>query len=224
MTAECGLSVKSKLLTALIAALALFAFLAIMLEMRAGAELDRARALAAEGDYAAADRHYFQSLNWYAPWGSSQKAADELLALGLEHSRSGREAEAFQSMLRLRSALIAARSFYQPRRDILKTATPVIALSLAHLKLGPDASPESVAAQALAYQTLYSSAASRGQLWYFLIVFNFLLWVGAAFHFVFAYFRERKPLERASGRKMVFVSLAVFAFGYLMWLFSMTMT
>jgi hypothetical protein len=222
--AENKAKVSYKLLKSLIVALILFAFLAALLEKRAGAELETARNFAAAGDYASADRHYFQSLNWYAPWGSSQKAADELLALGLEHLKSGREKEAFQSLLRLRSALVAARSFYQPREDLLEFATPLIALLLARQKLGEEAANEEIAEQAAIYQTLYVSAAAREQRWYFVMVFSFLLWAGTAFYIVFAYFKEKGPLTKAYKRKALYIPLGVFAWGYLMWLFSMTMS
>jgi hypothetical protein len=216
--------VRRKLAAALAAALALLAFLAVLLERRAEEELEAARAFAAQGDYKAADRHYFQALNWYAPWGSSQKAADELMALGLEHLRSGRDGQAFQSLLRLRSALVAARSFYQPRPDLLEAATPILAISLARQKLGPEASQEDISSQAAIYHSLYVSAAAREQRWYFLIVFSFLLWVGAAFHFIFSFFRPQGPRERARDRKAAYAAIAVFFYGYLMWLFSMTMS
>jgi hypothetical protein len=222
--AEKSANTKPKLLTGLIAALVLFAFLVALIEKRAGAELESARTFAAAGDYAAADRHYFQSLNWYAPWGSSQKAADELLALGLEHLKSGREKEAFQSLLRLRSALVAARSFYQPREDLLEIATPLIALILARQKLGVETAREDIAEQAAIYQALYVSAAKREQRWYFVMVFSFLLWAGSAFYIVFAYFKEKCPLTQAYKRKALYIPLGVFAWGYLMWLFSMTMS
>lgn len=219
-----GRNIGPKLLAALIAALVLIIFLAAMLEFRARNELERARAHASAREFTAADRHYFQTLNWYAPWGASQTAADELLALGVSHLSEGREEEAFQSLLRLRAGLIAARSLYQPRQEILDAATPLIALILARKKLGEAADPSEITAQATIYQELYVSAAANPQEWLVLIVLSFLLWVAAAFQLVFAYFSGKKPFPTAFKRKAIYLPLGIFAFAYLLWILSMGMS
>jgi hypothetical protein len=220
-----GPAAKARLLTVLGAGLLLAIFLAVMLEIRAGSELGRARELAAAGDFDSAHRHFFQALNWYAPWGSSQRAADELMALSLEHLKAGRMDAAFQSLLRLRSGLIAARSFYQPRTDLLETATPLIALSLASLKLGQKASREEIKALAAVYQTLYAAAAKRPQRWYMLMVAGFLLWTGSAFRLVLVVFQPStgnlSPIARL---KSLPASSGALFFGYLLWLVSMRMS
>jgi tetratricopeptide (TPR) repeat protein len=215
---------RPKLLAGLAAAAALLIGLAALMEARASGELGEARALAKAGDFAGADRHYFQALNWYAPWGSSQRAADELMALAVAHLEAGRRPEALQSLLRLRSALIAARSFYQPREDLLAEATPLIALSLARLKLGDAAGREELLAQAAIYQQRYSEDPVRAGIWPLLAVCGFLLWAGAAFRLVFAYFQApgpHLPLAPRERRALLIIS-AVFALGYLTWLFSMS--
>jgi hypothetical protein len=212
------------LMVGLASALVFVVFLAALFERRAWDELSRARTMVAGGDFAGADRHYFQALNWYAPWGSSQKAAEELLALGLEHLKAGRKEEAFRSLLRLRSALIAARSFYQPRQDLLDTANPLIALSLAEKRLGPKASRQEVAEQAAFYQLLYSADNSPYQPWDFLVVFSFLLWAGAGFTFIFLHFQTRPPFAPPAGKwKTTWIPLFVFIYGYATWIFSMSM-
>lgn len=216
--------VNSKAAACLAVLLAALVGLAALMERRAGDELYKARELVAAGDYLAADRHYFQALNWYAPWGSSQAAADELYGLALNHLKSGRKAQALQSLLRLRSALLAARSLYQPRRDLLDAASPLIALSLAEMKLGEGAPRELILAKAAFYQLLYSDDPARDQRWLYMIVFSFLLWTGSAFCWVFSFFRERGPLDPPRRRREIYIPLAVTLYGYLTWLFSMSMS
>jgi tetratricopeptide (TPR) repeat protein len=218
-----AIHIGSKVLAVLVAAAALAVLTCATLELRAGTELDKARALLSEGDYTAAHRHYFQALNWYAPWGSSQAAADELMDLCQGHIAAGRRSEALQGLLRLRSGLMAARSFYQPRRDLLERANPLIALSLASLKLGDSAPRDQILSQAAIYQALYAADPSDRQPWLFMVVFSFLLWAGAAFHLVFTCFKDRGPLDPALKRRAVLIPLAVFVYGYLMWVFSMNM-
>jgi tetratricopeptide (TPR) repeat protein len=216
--------IGSPLLSALAAALVLLAVLAALMESRASAELERARAFVAAGDLKAADRHYFQALNWYAPWGSSQTAADELMALARSHLAAGRQTEAYHSLLRLRSALLAARSVYQPRTDLLEEATPLIALYLAQLRLGKWSPREDILELAAFYQRLYSVDPGREQSWLYLVVFSFLLWTASAFHLVFACFQEKGPLTAPRKRRDVYLPLGIFAYAYLMWLFSMRMS
>ena len=218
-----GRPVNATLVTCLAAVLIFAVFLGVLFERRAWDELSRARRLVAAGDFAGADRHYFQSLNWYAPWGSSQRAADEFLALAMEHLKAGRKPEALQSLLRLRAALIAARSFYQPRQDLLDAANPLIALSLAEIRLGPEASRQEVADRATIYQRLYAGDNSPYQPWDYLVVFGFLLWVGAGFTFIALRFQPRSPFEAPPGRwRTTWIPLLVFAYGYATWVFAMS--
>ena len=95
---------------------------------------------------------------------------------------------------------------------------------LAERKLGEDADREAVFRQAVVYQTLYSEAASGREHWLYVVVFSFLLWVGAAFYLVFAYFGQKGPLTTSLRLRVVYVPLAVFVYGYLMWLFAMSMS
>jgi hypothetical protein len=216
--------VNAMLVVGLAAAALFIVFLGVLFERRAWDELSQARPMVAKGEFAAADRHYFQALNWYAPWGSSQKAAEELLALGLEHLKAGRKSEAYHSLLRLRAALVAARSFYQPRQDILDVANPLIALSLAEQRLGPSAPREAVTDLAAFYQGIYAGGNSPYQPWDFLVVFGFLLWVGASFTFISLRFQPRSPYAPPPNKwKTTWVPLFVFAYGYATWVFAMSM-
>ncbi|MDR1656663.1 MAG: hypothetical protein LBT47_03765 [Deltaproteobacteria bacterium] len=206
-----------------LSALILLVFLAILFETRAFSELKQARTAVAAGNFEAADRHYFQAINWYAPWGSSQTAAEELYQMGLAHLREGRKQESFHSFLRLRSALIAARSFYLPRPDLIEAINPFLALFLAENKLGPKADHQAITSEAAVYLNLYDQDPSSNQRWYFLAVLGFLLWIGAGFRLIFIYFKNPNICTPPLGLRSMNVWAFVFIYGYAMWIFAMKM-
>ncbi|MDR2443624.1 MAG: hypothetical protein LBE31_08905 [Deltaproteobacteria bacterium] len=214
-------NLKTKIAVFLFSVLAFLVFMGILTERRARSELELARAAVALGQFDSADRHYFQALNWYAPLGSSQKAAEELLALANNHLKEGRKPLALLSLLRLRSALIAARSFYLPRKDLLEKINPVIAQLLAENKLGHQANEQvldgqALDAQAKAYLRLYTDLPPMDQKWPFLAVAGFLVWIGGAFEVIKIYFRSQVKFNS------LVLPLVVFICGYCLWLISLT--
>jgi hypothetical protein len=198
-------------------------FLACLLEHRAGVELVRAREHRALENFTAADSHYFQALNWYLPWGSPQTAASELAEMAAENLEKGAGREAYQSLLRLRGALLAARSFYIPNKELVERANNAICLFLAAEKLGPAASRDEIREQAGVYYKLYSLDRTPGQSWYFLGVLGFLIWAASGFWFVRVFFgrptMEGVPVRRAFPLKPALF----FIFGYVLWVVAMSM-
>ncbi|MDR1487856.1 MAG: hypothetical protein LBT62_07705 [Deltaproteobacteria bacterium] len=213
---------KKQIMIVLSIAAAFFAFWAGLMEYRASGELEKARAFREASNYEAADRHYFQALNWYAPWGSSQTAAEELMELGREHLGQGRHTQAYQSFLRLRGGLMAARSFYLPRADLIEAANPFIALYLAEQKLGPQASRDEINAQAQLYLQLYAENPPIGEGWHFLTIAGFLGWVIAGFRLIAIFFDNRRLLNVRQRFQQGRAVILLFICAYGLWLFSMT--
>lgn len=197
-------------------------FLGLLMEHRAKVELNKAREFRGQEDFDSANRHYFQALNWYAPWGSSQVAADELMEYAIEGFNHGLKLNAFQSLLRLRSGLLAARSFYIPRPDLLEKANVLIALYLAELKLGPQVSQADVRAQAEIYLKLYAIDTVPKQRWYFFVLIGFLLWVLAIFWLIIIFFGQKRQFNFSQRLKKAIMPISIFVYGYALWVFSMS--
>jgi tetratricopeptide (TPR) repeat protein len=215
-------TLKKVILAVLVLAGVYVIFLAFLFESRAGEELRQATASRERGDFAAANRHYFQALNWYAPWGASQRAADDLMGLAMEHFNRGQKTEAYNSLLRLRSGLLAARSFYVPRRDLLEKANALIALYLAEYKLGPEASPQEIMSQALVYAKVYSLETLPKQSWYFFVLVGFFTWVCASFWLITIFFGNKRAILLKMRVKLARVPIFIFIYGYALWIFSMS--
>jgi hypothetical protein len=198
------------------------AFLAGLMEHRARGELVQARDRKERGDLEAANRHYFQALNWYAPWGSSITAADELMALALDNLAAGRKSEAYHSLLRLRSALLADRSFFVPRLDLVELSGNIIALYLAESKLGAEAGQEAIIAQSRIYAELYSTRNLPQQRWLFLAVAGFLLWVAASFWFIKVFFGANFTAKISYRFKKAVMPISLFVGSYVLWIYSMS--
>lgn len=193
-----------------------------LMEFRAKDELTQARqALAKEDqDYEKAVRHYFRALNWYSPVGSSQTAANEFLALSLKLEEQGNRQAAFDALTKLRSALYAARSFYQPRRDILETVDPLLAWSLAEQAVGYDRPGRSLdfLAKAAFYQHIYSSPSLPREIWALAVEVGFWLWVSGVLIFIFWVFNsEAAALTLKARLARAWYAPAIFGAGYFLW-------
>jgi hypothetical protein len=198
-----------------------FLFFAIFMEVKAGRELGLAREALPKSEEAAV-RHYFQAINWYAPWGSSQKAAEELWALAERRSNEGKGELAYQAFLRLRGALYAARSFYLPRKDILAACNGFLAGYLADKKIafhGGLGNRDELYAR---YHKIYGAAPDFSEFFAFLAVSSFLGWVFFFAKILFSFFGGggKEPLKLKFERSQVFIVLFVVC--YLAWVFSMT--
>jgi len=104
------------IIVAIVAILAAMSVRATVEHMRA---YERAVELENEGRIDAAIDEYRWSLRWHTPWGPwHDDAAQALLDIGTaaEKERPERAVAALDS---LRSGLLAARSFYQPRADLV---------------------------------------------------------------------------------------------------------
>ncbi|MBI5611040.1 MAG: hypothetical protein HY902_19365 [Deltaproteobacteria bacterium] len=86
----------------------------------------RAVALEQAGDLWRAADEYRWALRWYTPWGPDHdRAAEALLQLGTQAAASDPEL-AVQALDNLRSGLIAGRSLWQPRRDLVERCSQTL--------------------------------------------------------------------------------------------------
>ncbi len=171
--------------------LAALVFLAGMAEYRARTELALARTAAASADDDAALRHYSRAINWYVPFGSAGTAAEELLNLGFKWRGQGRDKQALIALDRVRSMLYGSRSLYTPRTDLIDRAEPVIAELRALEKLGREAAPDQLRTQARIYLELMTRHARPRTGPALAATGGFVLWVLAAFLFIFRFFRRK---------------------------------
>ncbi|MBU2546862.1 MAG: hypothetical protein KKB20_00500 [Proteobacteria bacterium] len=192
---------------------AALAVLAGVMEMRAREELARARQARDGSETDLALKHYSRALNWYVPGGAAETAAEDLLELGLARDRAGRAREATLALMRMRSGLYGARSFYLPRRDLIERAEPVLARLRAREKLGPEATEADTARQARVYLDLMR-APGRPAFWPALAASaGFLIWVVSALGFIFRFFGREN--------RVAWPWAAVWAAGFVLWLWGM---
>jgi hypothetical protein len=198
----------------------IFTVYGLFMEAKASRELKLARNARPHSSETAA-RHYFQALNWYAPWGSSQTAAKELRDLAVKLKEEGRTEAAYQAFLRLRGALYAARSFYVPRKDLLTEANEFLANYLADQKIRFNGGVGDKAALVKYYGDIYNEGPNFSEFFGFLVVLSFLGWVFYFIKIIWVLFPrgEKVPLTRTLSQRKILIFLFV-AF-YVAWIFAM---
>ncbi|MDR1395984.1 MAG: hypothetical protein LBK52_07435 [Deltaproteobacteria bacterium] len=190
------------------------------MEVRGIGELDSARANLPQNPPAAI-RHYFQALNWYAPWGASQKAAAELRDLAFQYEITGQTELAYEANLRLRAGLTAARSFYLPRRDILDGANIFLANYLADRQMALDPSRDRAQLYSY-YHSLYSRDINFSEFYGFIVVVSFIGWMYCLIMMLRSLFPNNDILPWKDRLLNSRLSAVLFGLCYLAWIFSMT--
>ncbi len=193
--------------------------LTVTLEYRAGADLKKGREHLKGSDINQALTHYSRALNWYVPFGSAGKAADELLALGLELRARGELAEARLAFSRLRAGLYGSRGIFTPGKGIIKQAEPHLAELMALDKLGAKAEPSALKAQTKTYLDLLSKPARPSTGPALAAAGGFLIWTAAVLLFIF-----RSRVEWIPGkdtRLQILILASVCGFGFFIWLAGM---
>ncbi|MEE9555836.1 MAG: hypothetical protein V3V76_01145 [Candidatus Adiutricales bacterium] len=193
--------------------------LAVAVEYRAGSELKQARDYVNGSAINQALTHYSRALNWYVPFGSAGKAADELLALGLELKAQGRSAEARLALSRLRAGLYGSRSIFTPRRGIIKQAEPHLAELMALDKLGAKAEPSALKSQTKTYLDLLSKPARPSTGPALAAAGGFLIWTAAVLLFIFRSRAEWIPGKDT--RLQILILASVCGLGFFIWLAGM---
>lgn len=192
------------------------AFLAGVIEYRARVEYGKASAALEKGDVDKAVKHFDRSLVWYVPFGTAERAAEELMKIGLDMKSRGKEKDARIVLSRMRSGLYGARSFYTPRMDLIRAVEPDIAELLAREKLGPDADETRIKEQADEYLALLQKPARPELAPAFAASGGFFLWVAAAFGFIFTFFKDD-----ANSWKKAWPWTLVWGAGFIIWLWGM---
>ncbi|MDR0548103.1 MAG: hypothetical protein LBI10_01625 [Deltaproteobacteria bacterium] len=196
-------------------------FIVAFMEVKANRELKLAR-IALSQSPKTAIRHYFQALNWYAPWGSSQVAADELKDLADRLKNEGRVDLAYEAYLRLRGALNAARSFYWPRPDLQSKANDFLANYLADKKISSMGGQGDKIRLYGYYLEIYEDKGNFSEFYGFLVVLSFLGWVFYFVKIIWAFF----PLssEKVPFRQKIYLEkilIIMFVACYVVWILAM---
>jgi hypothetical protein len=193
--------------------------LALTVEYRARSELKQARDCVNGSDINRALTHYSRALNWYVPFGSAGKAAEELLALGLDLKARGDTVHARLALSRLRAGLYGSRSLYIPKGGIIKQAEPHLAELMALVKLGSEAEPSALEAQTGTYLDLLSKPAQPSTGPGLAASAGFLIWTAAILLFIFRSRLGWIPVERGRNRALILVIICVL--GFVIWLAGM---
>lgn len=137
----------------------------------------RAVALEASGETERAIEEYRWTLRWYTPWGPAvDDAAAALVDLAERHAAKDPET-AVQAWDALRSGLIAARSLYQPRRELVERASrelPPLLVRVADRR-GDQRDPAKLLAR---FQADYARPVGVAPGLSALVTLGFLLWMG----------------------------------------------
>ena len=186
------------------------------MEVRARLELNNAREALAVENIKDAVTHYSRALHWYLPGGASETAAEELLELGLRLLDDDREEIAMRALLRVRSGLYGARWLAIPRMDLIRRTEPVLADMLTKQKIRSDASPTLYEKQKQAYLTEMREPSRPAVLPGLSAFFGFLLWVTAAFFFIFKFFQGRR-----AGWSRAWIWATIWGLGFSIWLWGL---
>ncbi len=137
----------------------------------------RAVALESKGETERAIEEYRWTLRWYTPWGPAvDDAAAALVDLAQRHAQSDPET-AVQAWDALRSGLIAGRSLYQPRADLVERASrelPPLLVRVADRR-GDQRDPAKLLAR---FQGDYARPVGVTPGLSLLVTLGFLLWIG----------------------------------------------
>ncbi|MDR1085460.1 MAG: hypothetical protein LBP22_11560 [Deltaproteobacteria bacterium] len=193
------------------------------MEVKARNELALARVMAADPLKSEnAVRHYFQAMNWYAPWGASQNAAEELAALGQKYNQTGNKDLAYSAFLRLRAGLMAARSFYLPRRELFNQANEFLASYLTDRKLEVSGNQGNRDDLYSYYFKVYSAGVNFSEFFALIVAVSFLGWI-ASFIKIIGVFTSNKNILTVKDRYFrARIAICLFLICYLAWVLSMT--
>jgi hypothetical protein len=130
-----------------------------------------------QGDIAGAVAAYRSTLRWYTPWGPVWQDAAEAL-VDLANRSQGQEPErALLALEALRSGLVAARSLWQPRADLLDNANrtlPELMVRVAE-RQGDTRNTKQLLAK---FQADYERPVGVGPLASLAVLLGFLTWAG----------------------------------------------
>lgn len=191
------------------------AFLCGMMEYRARLEVASAERALAANDLKRSVKHYWRALNWYLPYGASQKAAEDLFNLGVKLNGQGKKDQAGLAFSRLRAGLYAARGFYTPRQDLIRISENYLAEIMAEKKLGPEAAESNLASQKLVYLNLLRKNPKPVTVPSVAASFGFLVWIIAVVLFIFRFTNDNWSMNRA------WFWAFIWTVGFIVWLWGL---
>ncbi len=142
-----------------------------------------ARAVAYEhqGDLWRAVDEYRWAIRWYTPWGPDlDDAAQALVEIGQRHAQQDPEL-AVQALDNLRSGLIAGRSLWQPRADLVAQCTaqlPALLVRVADRRGDPRAVGPAKAKLLAQFEAAYARPVGVGPLTSAAVALGFVVWLG----------------------------------------------
>lgn len=175
----------------------------------------RAVALENAGEVADAVQEYRWTLRWYTPWGPVHgDAAEALVAIADRHEEADPKL-ALQALDGLRSGLLAGRSFYQPRSDMVAACNQRIPPLLVRLadRAGDHRDPAALLAR---FQADYARPIGVSAWVSLAVSLGFVLWIGGLL-LAFRHGFDSAGRWRAAGWRW----LAGSAFGFVCWTLAM---
>ncbi len=198
-----------------------FSLIVLKVFISSRSEYHVAKEASAKGDFSTALTHYERAILWYLPIGGYAEASAEAIwkiARGLEsHDKQG----ALNAYRSLRSAFIAARSFYTPGRPWIARSEEKIAALMAEQTVYSEAdrlkSLEQKTEEALA---ILRRPMKPDTPWSIVVVIGFLGWVSGVLIFIWKAFLEGEGLAKIKVKPGILWGSVVIFF-YAVWIIGM---
>ncbi len=215
------MGLKSEILRRVLNVAALAAAVLLVVVIRvvtsARAELQEADLLLAEGDVDASIVHYRRAARWYAPLSPYHvEALVRLAKIAQQAEEQGNAERALSAHRAIRSAILAARSFYTPEEQRLKRANARIADLMASLPPPPIDAGKSRAQLRKEHLALLASRPGPDIAWTWVVLLGFLAWVGGGFAFAARAIDEQNRLVWTEIRKwgtVIVLGIGLFVLG-----------
>ncbi len=183
---------QSKIIkTVTLCTLLFFSLVVLKVFISSRSEFHVAEEASANGDLSGAVIHYERAILWYLPIGGYAEASAEALWKIAGHLETEDKKAALNAYRALRSAFIAARSFYTPGRVWIARAEEKIAVLMAEQTVYSEADRQ----KSLEQKTEEALAILRRPMkpdtsWSIVVVIGFLGWVSAVLIFIWRAFYE----------------------------------
>jgi hypothetical protein len=159
-------------------------------------------------------RLWRRAARWYVPGAPHVGAAYERLeALATAAAEGGDPAVALEAWRAVRSSILATRSFYTPREDLLARANQEIAGLMAR-EPGPAAAGATPEARRAWHLALLERDQSPSVAWTVIALAGFAAWVGGGFFFAWRGFTADDRLDRRIAAR----AGLVIALGLVVWM------
>lgn len=198
-----------------------FSLIVLKVFISSRSEYQRAEAAIAKADPLTALTHYERAILWYLPIGGYvEPSASAIWQIATDLESQGEKKDALNAYRSLRSAFIAARSFYTPGLDWIARSEEKIAVLMAAETVYSEAdrkkSLEQKTAEALA---ILRRPMKPNTFWSIMVVVGFLGWASGTLMFIWKAFREGTTKIRLKPGILWGSVVVVF---YALWIIGMT--